>query len=76
MRQASIILVCAAVWALSGCGALVGASIDAGFRELLDDGKHPVYRHQSYGAHFVDALVEAPPHVDVDITVQRRRRSR
>jgi hypothetical protein len=74
VRQVSILLVGLAVWSLSGCGALIGASIDAGFRELQDDGSHPVYRHQSYGRHFVDALIDDRPSVEVDVTVRRGRR--
>lgn len=37
-----------------GCTAL----IDAGFRELLDDGPNPTYAHQSYWDHVEDSARE------------------
>lgn len=74
MRRA-FLLVALLVLTQPGCGALVGASIDAGFRELQDDGRHPVYRNKSYGAHFADALFEDDrPRGEVTVTVQTRRR--
>ena len=74
MRRVAILLVVVAVASQSGC-FVAGAAVDAGFRELLDDGHHPVYRHQSYGRHFVDALLEDDrPHAEVQVTVETRRR--
>ncbi len=43
-----------ALLSFSGCAAL----IDAGFRDLQDDGKHPRYEHKSYWGHFLDSLLE------------------
>ncbi len=51
MRTLALLLIALST---SGCGAL----IDAGFRELDDHGSHARYRHQSFGAHFADALTE------------------
>ncbi len=42
--------------ALSSSGCMF---IDAGARELDDHGSHAKYEHQSYGAHFGDALGDA-----------------
>ncbi|MGE0709921.1 MAG: hypothetical protein AB7N76_25315 [Planctomycetota bacterium] len=33
--------------------------VDAGFRELQDDGPNPRYAHQPYMAHVVDSLTES-----------------
>lgn len=68
-----------ALLALSGTGC--GALIDAGFRELDDHGSHARYRHQSYGAHVVDALLEEeddceppPCRTEVRVHVDHRHR--
>lgn len=59
---------------LGGCAELVGASIEAGFRDLTDHGKHPLYPNKSYGEHFVDALVEeTTPTPDVTVVLAERR---
>lgn len=49
----TLVLCCLLSFA-SGCGALV----DAGVRELFDDGPDPIYTHQSYWEHVEDASRE------------------
>jgi hypothetical protein len=46
--------------ALSLCNTgCLSAFIDAGFRELDDDGDDATYAHQSYGAHVLDSTVDS-----------------
>lgn len=45
--------------ALAGCVSLASAAIDAGFRDAEDHGRNAKYENKSYGAHFVDALLES-----------------
>ena len=56
MRALALLLI---TLSTSGCGSIAFALVDAGFRELDDHGSHAKYEHQSYGAHFGDALGDA-----------------
>lgn len=46
-----------AALALCNTGCL-GAFIDAGFRELSDDGDDARYAHQDYGSHVIDSMFD------------------
>ena len=82
MRRRAVprILVALAALALRGPAPgcfVAGAAIDAGFKDLTDHGKHPLYENKSYGQHFVDSLFESDePRGEVEVEVHTRRRRR
>ena len=41
-----------------GCAEIIIGAADAGLREARDHGKHPKYKKQSYGSHWIDSVSE------------------